>query len=63
MYRFSLRYRRAACWYSTVRCWVRMTRLGAPMPVVVRQWRWVSSRLLARYVRNESASAALAYLC
>ena len=41
----------------------RMTRLGAPMPVVMRQGRWVSSRMPARYVRNESASAALAYLC
>ena len=40
----------------------RMTRLGAPMPVVMRQGRWVSSRMPARYVRNESASAALAYL-
>ena len=41
----------------------RMTRLGAPMPVVMRQGRWVSSRMPARYVRNESASVALAYLC
>ena len=41
----------------------RMTRLGAPLPVVMRQGRWVSSRMPARYVRNESASAALAYLC
>ena len=40
----------------------RMTRLGAPMPVVMRQGRWVSSRMPARYVRNESASVALAYL-
>ena len=31
----------------------RMTRLGAPMPVVMRQGRWVSSRMPARYVRNE----------
>ena len=40
----------------------RMTANGAPLPVVMRQGRWESERMPARYVRNESAGAALAYL-
>ena len=40
----------------------RMTANGAPLPVVMRQGRWESERMPARYVRHESAGAALAYL-
>ena len=40
----------------------RMTRNGAPLPVVMRQGRWESERMPARYVRNESAGEALAFL-
>lgn len=40
----------------------RMTSNGAPLPVVMRQGRWESERMPARYVRNESAGEALAYL-
>ena len=39
----------------------RMTSNGAPLPVVMRQGRWESERMPARYVRNESAGEALAY--
>ena len=41
----------------------RMTSNGAPLTVVMRQGRWESEHMPARYVRNESAGAALAYLC
>ena len=40
----------------------RMTSNGAPLPVVMRQGRWESERMPARYVRNENAGEALAYL-
>ena len=40
----------------------RMTQRGASVQVVMRQGRWESSRMVALYARNESASAALAYL-
>ena len=40
----------------------RMTSNGAPLPVVMRQGRWESERMPARYVRNESAGEALAFL-
>ena len=38
-----------------------MTANGAPLSVVMRQGPWESERMPARYVRNESAGAALAY--
>ena len=40
----------------------RMTSNGAPLPVVMRQGRWESERMPARYVRNESAGEALSFL-
>ena len=45
-----------------VGCAVRMTRAGAPAAAVMRQGRWSSTRMVARYTRNESAGEALRYL-
>ena len=41
---------------------VRMTRAGAPAQAVMRQGRWKSTRMVARYTRKESAGEALRYL-
>lgn len=40
----------------------RMTRNGAPAAAVMRQGRWETTRMVARYTRNESAGEALRYL-
>ena len=40
----------------------RMTRNQAPTAAVMRQGRWQSIRMVARYTRNESASEARRYL-
>ena len=40
----------------------RIVSKQAPLPVVMNQGRWQSPRMVARYTRNESAAAALAYL-
>ena len=40
----------------------RMTRNGAPAAAVMRQGRWQSAAMVARYTRNESAGEALRYL-
>lgn len=40
----------------------RMVTKQAPLPVVMQQGRWVSSRMVSRYTRGETAGAALAYL-
>ena len=40
----------------------RMTRNGAPAAAVMRQGRWSTVRMVARYTRNESAAEALNYL-
>ncbi|MCY3673308.1 MAG: tyrosine-type recombinase/integrase [Alphaproteobacteria bacterium] len=40
----------------------RMTRNGAPAAAVMRQGRWQSPAMVARYTRNESAGEALRYL-
>ena len=40
----------------------RMTRNGAPATAVMRQGRWSTSRMVARYTRNETAWEALRYL-
>ena len=40
----------------------RMTRNGAPAAAVMRQGRWQSASMVARYTRNESAGEALRYL-
>lgn len=40
----------------------RMVAKQAPLPVVMQQGRWATSRMVARYTRGESAGAALAYL-
>jgi len=40
----------------------RMTRNGAPAAAVMRQGRWSTSRMVARYTRNETAGEALRYL-
>lgn len=40
----------------------RMTRNQAPAAAVMRQGRWQSARMVARYTRNESAAEALRYL-
>ena len=41
---------------------LRMTRNGAPAATVMRQDRWSTTRMVARYTRNESAGEALRYL-
>ena len=41
---------------------VRMTRAGAPTAAVMRQGRWASARMVARYTRGEDAAEALRYL-
>ena len=41
---------------------LRMTRNGAPAATVIRQGRWSTTRMVARYTRNESAGEALRYL-
>ena len=41
---------------------MRMTRAGAPIATVMRQGRWSTERMVARYTRNESAGEALRYL-
>ena len=40
----------------------RMIRNGAPTTTALQQGRWKEVRMLARYTRNESAGAALAFL-
>ncbi len=40
----------------------RMTRNGAPAAATMRQGRWETTRMVARYTRNESAGEALRYL-
>ena len=40
----------------------RMTRNGAPAAAVMRQGRWQSMEMVARYTRNEAAGEALRYL-
>ena len=40
----------------------RMTRNGAPAAAVMRQGRWSTVRMVARYTRNETAAEALNYL-
>ena len=40
----------------------RMTRNGAPAAAVMRQGRWETTRMVARYTRNETAAEALRYL-
>lgn len=40
----------------------RMTRNGAPAAAVMRQGRWESTRMVARYTRSEAAGEALRYL-
>ena len=40
----------------------RMTRNQAPAAAVMRQGRWASTRIVARYTRNEAAAEALRYL-
>ena len=40
----------------------RMTRNGAPAAAVMRQGRWSTPRMVARYTRNEAAAQALRYL-
>lgn len=40
----------------------RMTRNRAPAAAVMRQGRWRSARMVARYTRNEAAAEALRYL-
>lgn len=40
---------------------LRMTRNGAPAETVMRQGRWSTTRMVARYTRNESAGEALRY--
>ncbi len=40
----------------------RMTRNGAPAPAVMRQGRWSTTGMVARYTRNEGAGEALRYL-
>ncbi|MCY4593146.1 MAG: tyrosine-type recombinase/integrase [Alphaproteobacteria bacterium] len=40
----------------------RMTRNGAPAAAVMRQGRWSTVRMVARYTRNENAGEALKYL-
>ena len=41
---------------------LRMTRNGAPAATVMRQGRWSTTKMVARYTRNESAGEALRYL-
>jgi len=41
---------------------ITMTRKQAPTAAVQRQGRWQSTRMIARYTRNESAGEALRYL-
>ena len=41
---------------------LRMTRNGAPAATVMRQGRWSTTRMVARYTRNEAAGEALRYL-
>ena len=41
---------------------IRMTRAGAPTAAVMRQGRWATARMVARYTRAETASEALRYL-
>ena len=41
---------------------MRMTRAGAPIATVMRQGRWSTERMVARYTRSEAASEALRYL-
>lgn len=40
----------------------RMTRNHAPVTAVMRQGRWDTTRMVARYTRNEAAAEALRYL-
>ena len=40
----------------------RMVAKQAPLPTIMRQGRWTSSQMVARYTPNESAGAALRYL-
>ena len=40
----------------------RMTRHGAPAAAVMRQGRWATVRMVARYTRHEAAGEALRYL-
>ncbi|MDE0406597.1 MAG: tyrosine-type recombinase/integrase [Alphaproteobacteria bacterium] len=41
---------------------MRMTRAGALATVVMRQARWETEKMVARYTRNEAAGEALKYL-
>ena len=41
---------------------MRMTRAGAPTAVVMRQGRWETEKMVARYTRNEAAGEAPKYL-
>ncbi|MCY4431903.1 MAG: tyrosine-type recombinase/integrase [Rhodospirillales bacterium] len=41
---------------------LRMTRNGAPAAATMRQGRWSTTRMVARYTRNEAAGEALRYL-
>ena len=41
---------------------LRMTRNGATAATVMRQGRWSTTRMVARYTRNESTGEALRYL-
>jgi len=41
---------------------MRMTRNGAPAAAVMRQGRWKTVEMVARYTRNEAAGEALKYL-
>lgn len=41
---------------------MRMTRTGALAAVVMRQGRWETEKMVARYTRNEAAGEALKYL-
>ncbi|MDE0703974.1 MAG: tyrosine-type recombinase/integrase [Rhodospirillaceae bacterium] len=40
----------------------RMVQAGAPSAVVMRQGRWETEKMVARYTRNEAAGEALKYL-
>lgn len=41
---------------------LRVTCNGTPAATVMRQGRWSTTRMVARYTRNESAGEALRYL-
>ena len=41
---------------------IRLTTNQAPVPTIMKQGRWSSSSMIARYTRNQSAAEALKYL-